>query len=396
MSWLIISIRNAFRRKLRTSVTVAGVAIGIAALFSLLAFERGYQNGIRTELDHLGAHVLVAPKGCPYDAASIALHGASWPCYLKDSYLTRIRAVPGVAVAAPILMNAVYDQQTGQPSVYLGADNALLSLKRGWRIIGRFPVTGEDCLVGATVARTLKLVVGSKFTLPGIGPQSTIKSGTVSGVLAPTNDSDDTFIFMPLATAQVLFQRPKQLTHVLVKLTDPNMVEHVVADLHGCDAGMDMNVVPLAHVFHTIQDLVNTTRILLGCVSLVALLMAGAGVSNTILMAVTERTREIGVMRAVGASRADVFRLVWLETVIVCLVGGAAGLAAAGFGATHIEYWLRSRLPYSPTGTMVHADPGIMTACMACAIILGTVSGLLPAFRAARLSPVEAMAAGIR
>jgi putative ABC transport system permease protein len=280
--------------------------------------------------------------------------------------------------------------------VYLGADSALLSLKRGWRISGRYPLIGDECLVGAAVARTLKLTNGSKFTLPGIGPKSAIRSGTVCGVLAPTNDSDDTFIFMPLTTAQTMFQRPKQLTHVLVKLTDPNMVERVVGDLHGCDAGMDMNVVPLAHVFHTIQDLVNTTRILLGSVALVALLMAGAGVSNTILMAVTERTREIGVMRAVGASRADVFRLVWLETVVVCLAGGAAGLVAAGIGAPHIETWLRSRLPFSPTGTMVHTDPAVMALCMACAIVLGTFAGLLPAFRAARLSPVEAMRAGIR
>ena len=281
MKWFLISLRNAFRRKLRTSVTVAGVAIGIAALFSLLAFERGYQDGVRTELDHLGAHVLVAPKGCPYDAASIALHGASWPCYIKQEYVAQIRAVPGVGVAAPLLMNAVYDEQSGQPSVYLGADSTLLSLKRGWRIAGRFPAGGDDCLVGATVARTLKLSIGSKFTLPGIAQQQgPARSGTVCGVLEQTNDSDDTFIFIPLATAQSLFQRPKQLTHMLVKLTDPNMLDRVVGDLRGCGAGMDMNVVPLAHVFHTIQDLVNTTRILLGCVALVALIMAGAGVSQ--------------------------------------------------------------------------------------------------------------------
>src|ERR1700722_2124399 len=128
MQWLIISIRNAFRRKLRTSVTVAGVAIGIAALFSLLAFERVYQDGVRTELDHLGAHVLVAPKGCPYDAASIALHGASWPCYLKEEYIARVRNTGGVATAGPLLMNAVYDEQTGQSTVYLGANSDLLAL----------------------------------------------------------------------------------------------------------------------------------------------------------------------------------------------------------------------------------------------------------------------------
>lgn len=394
MRWLLISIQNAFRRKLRTSVTVAGVAIGIAALFSLLAFERGYQDGIRTELDHLGAQVLVAPKGCPYDAASIALHGASWPCYLKEEYLARVRAVGGVATAAPLLMNAVYDNSTGRPSVYLGADTSLLALKRGWRINGRFPVAGDDCLLGASVAHEMNLRVGGTFALPGMPDDSGSKTGTVCGILSATNDSDDTFIYVPLARAQSLFQRPKQLTHMLVKLTDPNMLDRVVGDMRGCDAGMDMNVVPLAHVFRSIQDLVNTTRILLGCVALVALLTAGAGVSNTILMAVTERTREIGVMRAIGASRADIFRLVWIETVLVCLVGGVVGLAAAGVGAPYVEIWLRSRLPFSPTVTMVHVDAGTMALCILSTIALGTAAGLLPAIRAARLSPVEAIGSG--
>ncbi|MHB8523111.1 MAG: ABC transporter permease, partial [Limisphaerales bacterium] len=83
MTWLALSLKDWQRRPLRNGVTAAGVAIAVAALFSLLAFQRGYQDGLAHELDRLGAQVLVVPKGCPYDAASIALHGASWPCYLK-------------------------------------------------------------------------------------------------------------------------------------------------------------------------------------------------------------------------------------------------------------------------------------------------------------------------
>src|SRR6266480_6092176 len=108
MTWTKLSLKEWQRRPLRTGVTVAGVAIAVAALFSLLAFQRGYQNGVRGELDRLGAHVLVVPKGCPYDAASMALHGASWPCYLKGSYLEEVRGVTGVATAAPVFMTALY------------------------------------------------------------------------------------------------------------------------------------------------------------------------------------------------------------------------------------------------------------------------------------------------
>src|SRR4026208_13437 len=105
MTWLELSVKEWQRRPFRPAVTAAGVAIAIAALFSLLAFQRGYRDGLRNELDRLGAHVLVVPKGCPYDAASMALHGASWPCYLKQQYLEEVRAVPGVAAGAPAFLD---------------------------------------------------------------------------------------------------------------------------------------------------------------------------------------------------------------------------------------------------------------------------------------------------
>lgn len=390
LTWLRLALKNSGRRKLRTLVTTAGVAIAVAALFSLLSFQRGYQMGLQGELDRLGAHVLVVPKGCPYDAASIALHGASWPCYLKASYLEQVKRTEGVAVAAPLLMNAVYDQTTGAQSVYLGAEPGLLAIKRGWHIEGVFPTHGNDCLVGSQLAQTLHLKLGQEFTLPGLdGPR-----GRVAGLLAPTQGADDTFIYMSLAEAQRLFKRPNQLTHILVRLTDPNMLDRVVGGLRACEAGMDMNIVPLTHLFRSIQDLVNATRTLLACIALVALLVAGAGVSNTVLMAVAERTREIGVMRAVGASPLDIFRLIWLETVQICAVGGLAGILFASLGARSIEDWLRARLPFSPTDPLVRPELWVMAACLLGAVLLGSLAGLLPAWRASRLSPVEAIRAG--
>jgi putative ABC transport system permease protein len=389
MSWLSLTLKNASRRRLRTGVTLLGVAIAIAALCSLLGFERGYERGMRGELDRLGAHVLVVPKGCPFDSASIALHGASWPCYLKTEYVQRVRAARGVETAAPLLMNALYDDTGGQ-TTYLGADASLLRIKRGWHIDGAFPAASGDCLVGALVARKRGLRAGDAFALPGLNGAR----GRVCGVLAATQGADDTFIYMPMADAQRAFKRPGQLTHILVRLNDPNAVESVVGELRGCDAGMDMNVVPLAHLFRTIQDLMNSTRLLLGCIAAVALLIAGAGVSNTILMSVTERTREIGVMRAVGASRGNVFFLTWAETVLVCTIGGGTGLIIAAGASSGVEQWLRERMPFAPSGGLVHFEPAVMLCCLAAAILLGTVAGLLPAWRASRLSPVQAMQSG--
>src|SRR6516162_1322358 len=125
MTWLKLSLNEWRRRPLRTAVTVAGVAIATAALFSLLAFQKGYRDGVREELDRLGAHVLLVPKGCPYDAASMALHGASWPCYLEQSYLQEVCSVAGVAIAAPVFMAALFDSDAAQV-VYVGVETNVL------------------------------------------------------------------------------------------------------------------------------------------------------------------------------------------------------------------------------------------------------------------------------
>ena len=274
--------------------------------------------------------------------------------------------------------------------MYQGAEPGLLAVKRSWHLEGSFPQQPHGRLLGAHIAAKLRVKIGQEYPLPGLPGET----GVVSGILSPTQGADDDFTYMPLAEAQRIFKRPSQLTHILVRLADPNDLDRVVSDLRGCDAGMDMNVVPLAHLFHTIQGLVNSTRTLLGCVALVALLIAGAGVSNTVLMAVTERTREIGVMRAVGASPLDIFGLIWLETVQVCLVGGVAGALFAILGAHGIESWMRDRLPFAPTETLIRPEVGLLLACIAAALGLGSIAGLLPAWRASRLTPIEAIRTG--
>ena len=243
MNWLTLSLKDWQRRPLRMALTTAGVAIAVAALWSLLAFQQGYRDGMQGELDRLGAHVLVVPKGCPYDAASIALHGASWPCYLQENYLKQVRAVDGVATAAPIFMNALYDD-AGTQIVYNGVEPNLLALKRGWHIDGEFPRRRGEVLLGSEVAARLKAQVGQSIVLPGLKAR-----GTVSGILATTPGADDGFLFVPLADAQRLFGRPRELTHILVRLSDPDKMENVVSTLRGCDAGLSMNVVPLTHLF---------------------------------------------------------------------------------------------------------------------------------------------------
>jgi putative ABC transport system permease protein len=391
MNWLSLASKEWRRRPLRTGVTASGIAIAVAALFSLLAFHDGYRDGVQAEISRLGAHVLVVPKGCPYDAASMALHGANWPCYLKANHFAEVAGVPGVESAAPALMAAL-PGSNGAQTVYVGIDERMFTLKTEWKLDGAFPHSSGEIVAGSEAARMHGWKVGKRVNLPGLPGES----GVVRGILRPTHGSDDTFLYARLEDAQRWFQKPEQLTHILVKLKNSTQLESTVTSLRGCDAGMDMNVVPLSHLFRTIQALVNSTRLLLGCIALIALLVAATGVSNAMLMSVTERSREIGIMRAIGASRVDVFCLVWLETLQVCIAGGIAGVLVA-FASSHwVEAWLRSRLPFAPTDPMVRWDWAIAGMCLGGAVVLGCFAALLPASRAAELSPVEAMREGAK
>jgi ABC-type lipoprotein release transport system permease subunit len=235
-------------------------------------------------------------------------------------------------------------------------------------------------------------MLGQTIRLPGLSTGT----GTISGILQPTHGADDSFIYCRLQDAQTWFQRPAELTHILVRLSDANALNETVAALRGCDAGMDMNIVPLAYLFRTIQSLVNSTRLLLACVAGIGLLLAATGVSNAVLMSVAERSREIGIMRAMGASNADIFRLICLETFQICLAGGIAGLVLAFACSRAVESWLRSRLPFAPSDSLIRWEWSIAGACIVGALLLGIIAGLLPASRAAALSPVEAMREGAR
>ena len=297
---------------------------------------------------------------------------------------------PFVACAAPVLMTALYEEKTGGQQVYCGVEKNILQLRKSWKITGAFPQRSGELLVGAELARTNRWQVGQTVNLPGLKE----RQGQIAGILQPTQGADDLFIFLPITDAQRYFRHPGELTHILVQLSDPERVNSVVEELRGCDAGLEMTIVPLSHLFQTIQHLIENTRLLLACVAIAALLAAGCGVSNTILMAVSERTREIGVLRALGASPDTVFGLIWAETIALCLVGGLGGLALAVGGASVVEAWLRQQLPYAPPERLIAPDVMVILSCLGICLLLGTFAALLPAWRAARLSPTEAIREG--
>jgi putative ABC transport system permease protein len=376
---------NLWNKKARALLTLLGMAVATGTLFSLLAFQRGYERGLQRELDKLGAHILVVPKGCPYDAASLALHGANWPCYLKESYLMQVTQAPGVSVAAPVFMAAGHGENR---QVIVGITSAYRQLRPLWRLQGTFPENGDTVLLGVDAARRLNAAVGQDVFLASIKREM-----RVSGILSATAGPDDDFAFVPLSTAQAAFKHPGFLTHVLVKLRSPELLDQAVQGLRGCDAGMQMNIVPLAHLFETIRNVSASAKYLLAGLAAIAFLVAGTALANTMLMAVLERTREIGVMRALGASTLQVFGLFLGETVLLGAIGGVFGVFASLACSRLIESWIRGKIAYAPETSLIGMDGSALLLSCGFALAVSLFVALLPAWRAARLQPVEAFRA---
>jgi putative ABC transport system permease protein len=179
-----------------------------------------------------------------------------------------------------------------------------------------------------------------------------------------------------------------KLTSVGIKVskeTDVNAFEEKLYSLP------DVQVVSMAQVKTTISSLVSTARVMVMSIALIAILIAMVGVMNTILMSVLERFQEIGIMKSMGASAGHVFRLIWTETAILCLVGGVLGtLLALGLSAL-TETLIRNLLPYSPKGSLILIDLPLVLRSIAIIVGIGFVSGIYPAFKASRIKPIEAI-----
>jgi len=383
MTWFFLAFKNLARRPLRTGLTVAGVGIALAVLYSLYQFQAGYQARLKSELGALGAHAMVVPKGCPYEAATIALHGGKWPRYMEEALLDKVKANPEVSEAAGIIMDAVF--APGNRNVILvGIDEDYAGLRPAWRIAGSWFDSDSSVILGATVAKEAGLRPGDFYTIPEKGFRL-----RVAGVLGRTNTQDDGFVFLPRRTLQRLSGLEGKLVVILIKARHVERTADLVAALKASEA--DMNVFPLTELLSTIGELMASTRVFVSAVILIAVILGGVGVLNTVLMAVFERTREIGMMKAMGGSRADVFRLIWAETVLVTLAGGIAGVAVALVSSGLVETLIRRIIPFAPQGPLITISLPAVGLCLGLSLLLGLLAGFYPAFRAASIRPVEAI-----
>lgn len=415
--------KNLLRRLVRTSLAVAGVALAVAVGVSLAGFMKGYHGAITRSIDMLGFQVMVMAKGCPYEAATMMLKGGTGLLYLPDTIYTQVATDADVAAITPVFIGVAEKEQTsiqddgaGSFIVVSGIEVPSFTAMKPWLSFhsgtgfdgGRWfttniPVTEEalegvkqEVVLGYEVAEYEQRKVGDTIALtitPSGAASSKAHEFRVAGILSRTGTQDDGTVFMPLSSAQRIFNRPSQITVVGAKLK-----EFSSQAIHQFEERWislpEVQIVGLQQVKSTLLNLISTAQAMIGAVAVIAIVVAIIGVINTILMSIHERTGEIGIMKAIGASRSDIFELIWYETLALCLLGGLAGIIIAYGGSGIIEFMLRHLIELGVQGEIVVISPGIIGLSVGGTVLVGFFAGLYPAWRASSMRPLEAIRAG--
>jgi len=385
-----VAYKNLLRKKVRSLLTLVGIALSSWVLVSLLGFNQGYEASLNKDIDNMGFQIMIMAKGCPYEAATLMLQGGSGLRYMKESIMAEIEKEPEVEKITPILMSAVFDPNKGERggiAGYFGIDaksfaelKPFLKFKQG----GWFTdPNAYEVVMGFEAAELETREVGDLILMPEKNVQL-----KVVGILERTGTQDDGTIFVPLKTLQKVLNTPEDITTIGIKLkkgVDSAPLEEKLYQLP------DVQIVSLAQVKETIMKLISTAKIMVLSIALIAIIIAMVGVINTILTSVWERFQEIGILKTIGAMPWDIFKLIWIETLMLCTTGGILGIILALILSKVTDVAMRSVLPYAPGGGLVMIDTRLILLTLVGIVCIGLVSGVYPAWRAGRIRPLEAI-----
>ena len=390
MTTFQVAYKNLMRKKIRSLLTMIGIALSSWVLISLLGFNQGYEASLNKDIDNMGFQLMIMAKGCPYEAATMMLKGGTGLKYMKERVVEDILKEPEVDKITPILMSAVFDPNKGESggiAGYFGVEpksfsemKPFLKFRQGEWFRDE---NAYEAVMGFEAAELEQREVGDMILMPEKNVQF-----KVVGILDRTGTQDDGTIFVPIKTLQKIFNRPDEITTIGIKLkknVDSTPLEEKLYKLP------DVQIVSMAQVKQTIMKLLSTAKIMVLSIAIIAILIAMVGVINTILTSVWERIQEIGILNTIGAMPWDIFKLIWIETLLICTTGGFLGIVIALILSHVTDLVIRSLLPYAPTGGLVLIDMKLILVTMTAILCIGLLSGLYPAWKAGRIRPLEAI-----
>jgi len=385
-----VAYKNLLRKKTRSGLTIIGIALAAWVLVSLLGFNKGYESSLNKDIDNLGFQMIVTAKGCPYEAATLMLKGGTGLRYMPQSITEQITKEPEVEGVTAMLMQAVFDPNKGESggySAYLGVDPATFPQMKSFLEFkqGKWFTDPEamEAVLGYEAAELEQREVGDLLLIT----EKNVEVKVV-GIFKRTGTQDDGTIFLPLKAVQKIFGIKDELTGIGIKVKKDADIAKFEEKMYKLP---DVQVVSLSQVKQTIMTLVSTAKVMVFSIALIAILISVVGVINTILMSVMERLQEIGILKSMGATAWDIFKLIWLETLILCISGGIIGAALAMATAKLTEVLIRQLLPYAPSGGLVQINLPLVILTFGVVILIGLLSGVYPSWKAGRVRPLEAI-----
>ncbi|BCW93144.1 MAG: ABC transporter permease [Thermoanaerobaculum sp.] len=383
--------------RLRTTLTVAGMAVGIGAVLALTAFGEGARRYVVQEFAALGSNLLIVLPGRVETTGAAPFGGVVRDLTLED--FQAVQRVAGVNKAAPLASGAetVRFGDLSRAVPVLGTTVDFAPIRRLVVAQGSF-LPERDPHAGG-----FEIVLGFKVTRELFGSESPLGKNVrvgpyrfrVVGVLGPRGrglgfDFDE-LVFIPVRTAMRIFNRTS-LFRILVECRNSEDMEAVRARVEALLAArhraQDVTVISQDALVAAFSSILQALTWALAGIAAVSLLVAGIGIMNVMLVAVTERRREIGLLKAVGVTRGQVMAVFLTEALVLSGLGGVLGLAL-GTGSVKVFVRLYPSFPAAP-------PLWAFAAALAVAFGVGTVFGLLPAARAARVDPVLALSGGVR
>lgn len=412
-----LALANLKRRRSKTILMSLGITIGIGTAVALLTLSTLIRREIGAQLDQFGANIVVLPKSdsLSLNYGGVAISNVSFDAQqLSDEDARRILKIPyraRLSVIAPKLLGGV--QVDGRQILVCGVDfDSELRLKRWWQIIGRRPAGKNEVLIGFNAARAMGIVnddgapsahnsVQSTHAahLGGVAipassgkPQGLLRDRlqlggseyVVAGVIGSTAGPEDGMVFTSLAVAQALLRQPGRLSLIEVSALCKDcpvgdIVAQISAELPNTRATAVQQSVRARE-----QAVAQLTRFSVA-VSAVVLVVAALLIFTTMTGAVLERTKEIGVLRALGFRRSHIAQGLLIEVCVVSLLGGLIGWGLGTASAwTTLPYFAETPTAFEPRWAMA-------PAALAGALLVGFLSSLRPIVRAAALDPVEAV-----
>ena len=395
-----IAMRALARNKLRSMLTMLGIIIGVGAVIAMVSVGQGAQQQAQQQIQAMGSNMLFVQSGT-VNRGGMRMGWGATKTLVYDDLLAIMRECPSVVAAAPGSQAAA--------QVVFGNDNWATNINgtepqyfdiRSWPLAEGTSFTQDDVTTAANVAVIGETVRKNLFgATDPIGQTVRINnlSFKVVGLLTPKGTSaamgqdQDDIILVPITTLQKKITGQDWLRWIMVSAaskdasyTAQQQITALLRDRHRIRTGQDDDffVRNLADMADLADQNARLFTILLASIASISLLVGGIGIMNIMLVSVTERTREIGIRMAIGATEGDVQQQFLIEAVVLSVVGGGIGILS-GMGASY--------LITQTLGWPVLVSPTAIFAAVLFSMAVGIFFGFYPARKAARLDPIEAL-----